>query len=99
MHIQLLGSPNYIAAGLHTHVHHIKRLQRSLYLFFCLRATEKKKGPGYFRSPSLKERSGFTKTDFRSSSLKRKERFTETVTPQLRSLGPNVQQRMVYFAM
>jgi hypothetical protein len=72
MHIQLLGSPNYIAAGLHTHVHHIKRLQRSLYLFFCLRVTEKKKGPGYFRSPSLKERSGFTKNRFPELKSKKK---------------------------
>ena len=59
MHMQLLNSAALVAAGKHTHVHHIKRLQRSLYLFFCLRATEKKKGPGYFRSPSLKREERF----------------------------------------
>ena len=66
-----------IAAGKRTDVHHIKRQQ--LYLIYCLRMHEKE-GSGYFRSPSLKNKSsGFTKTDFRSSSLKRKE-------PHLRSI-------------
>ena len=52
---QLDGAPlALLAAGRHTNVHHIKRVQRSLYLIYCLRINEEKKGSSYFRSLSLK---------------------------------------------
>jgi hypothetical protein len=75
-----------IAAGNHTHVrtHLTSSDPAYLYTYVYLYMREGE-GCGYFRNPALKR--GF-----------RVNGFTKTVTPHLRSIGPNVQRHMAYLA-
>jgi hypothetical protein len=75
------------AAGLHTHVrtHRTSSDPAYLYVTFICTLREEEEGCRYFRNPSLKRTFGLT------VSLK-------TVTPHLRSIVPNVQRHVAYFA-
>jgi hypothetical protein len=78
------------AAGLHTHVrtHRTSSDPAYLHTYVHLYMREGKEGCCYFRNPGLKRTFGLTVTNG----------FTKTVTLHLRSIGPNVQRHMAYFA-
>ena len=93
------------AAGLHTHVRTRRTSSDPAYLhtYIYLYMKREEEECCYFRNPGPKK-------DFRvTASLKPRPRnpglkglsgngFTRTVTPHLRSIVPNVQRHMAYFA-
>jgi hypothetical protein len=94
------------AAGLHTHVrsHRTSSDPAYLHTYVYLYMKREEEECCYFRNPGLKRK------NFRVTvSLKPRPRnpglkglsgngFTKTVTPHLRSIVPNVQRHMAYFA-